>query len=295
MTRRPRALARWCFAGTAAQAGAAQAHGLIAVDAPPTRVLPDWNGDPWVLGALALLLAGSAVLLVRGRHAAGGPRLLLAQAGAWLLAGLAAAAALLSPLDGLAERLFSAHALRYQLLASVAAPLLAWALHGRVGRRAGTGASGRRLWPAAALLAGLLHVAALWAWHLPAAFEAGLHDPLWRRLQSLCFFAGGVALWAGVMAQARGQRHAAAMLLLAAAMLPGAALGLLLQQASVLWFPAYAVTAPAFGFDPLQDQQLGGLVLGLPCAAAYLAAGLALAMPRLRAPAPAPSPGLVAR
>jgi cytochrome c oxidase assembly factor CtaG len=43
------------------------------------------------------------------------------------------------------------------------------------------------------------------------------------------------------------------------------------------WYPSYESTAGFYGFDALEDQQLGGLVMWIPGAVAYMVAGLALA------------------
>jgi cytochrome c oxidase assembly factor CtaG len=74
-----------------------------------------------------------------------------------------------------------------------------------------------------------------------------------------------------------------------------AALGALLALSNLTWYPSYLGSASALGIDPLQDLQLGGLVMWVPAGLAYLAAGLALVMRWLalgpgafnRAPSPA--------
>jgi cytochrome c oxidase assembly factor CtaG len=53
-------------------------------------------------------------------------------------------------------------------------------------------------------------------------------------------------------------------------------LGALLTFAPRVWYPAYAATAPLWGYTPLQDQQVGGLIMWVPAGVVYLAAGLAL-------------------
>jgi cytochrome c oxidase assembly factor CtaG len=41
-------------------------------------------------------------------------------------------------------------------------------------------------------------------------------------------------------------------------------------------YSVYAATAPIWGLTPLEDQQLGGLIMWLPAGIAYMAAALAL-------------------
>ena len=51
-------------------------------------------------------------------------------------------------------------------------------------------------------------------------------------------------------------------------------LGALLTFASSVWYPAYRETAPLWGITPLEDQQMGGLIMWIPAGLVYLAAGL---------------------
>ena len=60
------------------------------------------------------------------------------------------------------------------------------------------------------------------------------------------------------------------------------ALGALLTFAPFPWYPAYATTAASWGFTPLEDQQLGGLLMWVPGGVLYLIAGLALSAEWLR-------------
>ena len=53
-------------------------------------------------------------------------------------------------------------------------------------------------------------------------------------------------------------------------------LGALLTFAPTPWYPAYAHTTAAWGLTPLEDQQLGGLVMWIPAGVVYLLAALAL-------------------
>jgi putative membrane protein len=54
------------------------------------------------------------------------------------------------------------------------------------------------------------------------------------------------------------------------------ALGALLAFAPDLWYPRYAATAGAWGLTPLEDQQLGGIIMWIPGGASYLIVALAL-------------------
>jgi cytochrome c oxidase assembly factor CtaG len=65
-------------------------------------------------------------------------------------------------------------------------------------------------------------------------------------------------------------------------MIHTAALGALLALSPLVWYAPYAPTSAAFGIDPVQDQQLGGLVMWVPAGLVYLAAGLWIASTWLR-------------
>jgi cytochrome c oxidase assembly factor CtaG len=67
------------------------------------------------------------------------------------------------------------------------------------------------------------------------------------------------------------------MLSLFTTMVHTGALGALITLAPGLWFPLYVEPCSALGVDPLHDQQVGGLIMWVPAAAAYLIGGLAIA------------------
>jgi cytochrome c oxidase assembly factor CtaG len=53
-------------------------------------------------------------------------------------------------------------------------------------------------------------------------------------------------------------------------------LGALLTFAPHIWYPAYSTTTQAWGLSPVEDQQLGGLIMWVPASLVYVLAGLAL-------------------
>ena len=53
-------------------------------------------------------------------------------------------------------------------------------------------------------------------------------------------------------------------------------LGALITLARSVWYPAYRGTTASWGLTPLEDQQLGGLIMWVPACSVYLVAGLAL-------------------
>jgi putative membrane protein len=297
------AMRRWSAALAAlAVHGAALAHG----SAPGAQhALWHWSFEPWVVGPLLVTLLLYATGAARlWRHAGAGrglrPGQVLAFAGGWL----ALVAALVSPLDALGDRLFSAHMVQHEILMLVAAPLLvlgrplaafAWALpqpalrtFTRPFRSRWLGA----LWTGLTdpLAAWSLHALALWAWHVPALFDAAVENESIHILQHTSFLASALLFWwAALGRDSRGRGQGAAMVLLFTTMLHTGALGALLTLAPTPWYPHYIDSGAGLGLDPVEDQQLGGLVMWVPGGLAYLVAGIAVAarwMTRRGRPAP---------
>jgi cytochrome c oxidase assembly factor CtaG len=53
-------------------------------------------------------------------------------------------------------------------------------------------------------------------------------------------------------------------------------LGALITFARSAWYPAYANSTMSWGLTPLEDQQLGGLIMWIPAGLVYVIAALAL-------------------
>jgi putative membrane protein len=275
-------------------AHAAHAHPLDAAAAPPPL---GWSFEPWVLAALLLAAGLYTVGVARlWRRAGTGRGVPLGRALAFGAAWAVTATALVSPLDGLGARLFSAHMLQHEMLMVVAAPLFvvgrplgafAWALPPSWRRGCG-GFFHRRAWRlpwlaiTAPLAAWLIHALALWLWHIPAAFQAALAHEGIHALQHASFLIGALLYWWSVIGNAPERHRGAAMASLFTTMIHTGALGALLTLSPVAWYPAYAGRTLAFGLDPLEDQQLGGLVMWIPAGLAYVACGLATASRWLR-------------
>jgi putative membrane protein len=291
-------------------AGTAGAHEVqpVALAASPWR----WNTEAWLLALLGLSAAGYAIGLARlWRRAATGRGIGRWQAAAFGAGWLTLVAALVSPLDALGSSLFSAHMLQHELLMIVAAPLLvlgrplaAWTWAFAPAARRRLGRATQAAWFAAGwsaltrpVTAWALHAVALWLWHLPVLFEAALHLEAVHIAQHASFLGTALLFWWAVLgADVRTRGSGWSMAYLFTTMMHTGALGALLSLAPTLWYPSYATASRALGIDPVEDQQLGGLVMWVPGSLAYLLAGLAMVArlldrPALN-PASAASPGL---
>lgn len=252
--------------------------------------------EPWAVACLVLSVGLYAVGVARLWKKAGPARGIGAADVARFAAGwLVLCAALLPPLDAVSANYFAAHMLQHELLMVAAAPLLVlarpleawtWALPapGRValGNAVRSGWL-RRLWGVITEPVGAwaLHAIAIWAWHIPALFEAALANTGVHILQHASFFATALLFWWSVLGRGARGRDAIALASLFTTMLHTSALGALLTFAPSAWYAPYAAGG-AFGLSPLEDQQLGGLVMWVPGGFAYVAAGLALAWRWLR-------------
>jgi putative membrane protein len=269
----------------------ARAH-VPAAAAPPAAAWA-WNLAPWLLLLMGLAAAGYALGLGRlWRNAGLGRGVAVHQAVAFALGWLSLFAALVSPLDSLGGYLFSAHMVQHELLMVVAAPLLvlgrplatwAWALSGPQRRALGRGLRSRAwssVWTVLTdpLVAWALHALALWAWHIPAFFDGALRHEGLHILQHCSFLATALFFWWAVLGHDPrgrfGPGHSVAYLF--TTMLHTAALGALLSLAPTAWYGEYIPRTALLGFDPVEDQQLGGLVMWVPAGAAYVIAALAV-------------------
>lgn len=170
----------------------------------------------------------------------------------------------ISPLCALTVSLFSARVGHHVLLVAVAAPLIALAFPERDSR-----------WKRVPLtVLTVAHAAILWFWHAPLAYEAGIAAALPYWTMQLTLLASAVLLWRRVFNEAT--MTGAALLALLATVIQMGMLGALLTFARTPLYAAHLDTTLAFGLTPLADQQLAGLIMWVPAALPYLAAGLFL-------------------
>jgi cytochrome c oxidase assembly factor CtaG len=269
----------------------AEAHGGAPL--APHDATTAWTFDP----ATLLLISGTTFRYGRGvarvwRSAGRGRGVSLAQVAAFVGSMLAIVAALISPVDALAEELFSVHMAQHLLLMAVAAPLralsapavaFAWGVRREarvllrdVGHTGMARALGRALATPPAVW--LLFAATVWAWHAPPLYDAALSHPAVHALEHASFLAASLLFWSVLVARA-GKRHfefgaAAAFVFLA--MLQMSILAALLTLSGRTWYAAYDGGAPAWGLTQLQDQQLAGLLMWIPSNAVFLVAMLVI-------------------
>ena len=195
--------------------------------------------------------------------------------------------ALMSPVDSMAEDLFSAHMLQHVLLAVVAPPLLVaggpaaaalWALPRQARSRLASVVTRRRwisaAWRAATATATAwaVHAIALWVWHVPGLYTLALRDPVLHAAEHASFVGTAALMWWGILHPRTSRRagYATGILILFVTMLHSAALGAAITLSSEVWFPIHGAGAAAWGMTALEDQQLAGLIMWVPGGLLYL-------------------------
>lgn len=203
----------------------------------------------------------------------------------WRLAlyglGLAAiAAALLSPIDDLADELFPMHMVQHLLLTMVAAPLVLlgnplpvvlWGVPRRVRRCLAhpltREATFRKALGVLTLLpvAWLVYVVDLWAWHVPLLYQRALEHEAVHVAEHFAFFSTALLFWWPIVRpgpRLHPQTHPGfEVLYLIAATAQNTALGVLLTLPERSFYPYYDQTAIRLGVNAVNEQAAAGGIM----------------------------------
>jgi putative copper resistance protein D len=232
--------------------------------------------DPAVIAALL----AAAALYVRAVRvlARRGFRVPPWQQAAWYAGLGVTAAGLLSPIDGYAEDLLSAHMAQHLLIADLAAPLLLTGIRTPVLQNylpPGVLAPLARHQPLRRFLRRLRRplvaigawVFVLYFWHLPFAFEGAARNDLLHALQHESFVIGSVLVWWVALEPDRARMPGELWKIghIMGARLAGMFLGMaFILMTTPAYSDFYGDRAREHGMSPLFDQQLaGGMMLGL--------------------------------
>ncbi len=227
-----------------------------------------WHFEPSVVAGLLLLTVGylAAVGPLRSRFAGSAPVSLARQV--TYLAGVAAlVAALVSPLDHLAEEyLFSAHMVQHLLLTLVGIPLLLLGVPGWLVRPALRPPGALKLARAltSPVTAFLLFNGVFALWHWPALYDLALEREPIHAFEHLTFLATAVLFWwpvLGPLPEPPRLSYPLQMLYLFLASLVSGALGALITLQPDVVYSFYRDAPLAWGLSPLDDQRLGGLIM----------------------------------
>lgn len=252
--------------------------------AGPDDAWSAWSADPVVLVTLVVFVVlywrGVAAAVGRPTVAAMVRRRALAAAGAVVVLVVA----LVSPVDAVAESLFSVHMVQHLLLSALAAPLLVLAAPGptirrglppawrRGANRLARLASANRTRGAPVAASTLLAVTVLTLWHAPTLYEAAVRDDVVHAFEHVTILGASALFWSTVVHAARRSQLLSSVAGLAVASAHGAALGALLALAPRPWYPVHADGARAWSVEALADQQVAGTIMWVPTVVVYLGA-----------------------
>lgn len=247
----------------------------------PSELWSSWNSDPVLLVALgALLLAyrtGLASLREAERCRIHGRTEPAAFYGGWLVLALA----LVSPLCSLSVALFSARVAQHMLLVLVAAPLLVLGrpllVLGARPSRLTDGPVARRLWRVCtgAAAAWMLFALFLWLWHAPGIYEKTFESDFVYWTMHLTLFGSALLLWRVLLpGLAPGIGALRRLAVGFTTLLHMGLLGALITVAPRLLYTPHVLTSWSWGLAPIEDQQLGGLIMWIPGGSAFILAGL---------------------
>ena len=252
------------------------------------EILTQWQWEPWLVACLAAALVPYVLGMVRM-----GPR--RAQIlGRWrapsFFGGLLLLfLALMSPLDGVADDLFSAHMLQHMLLLLVIPPMLVygrpvitwlWAFDTGARRAVVRGWKWSKLEAVFAFLMRPLCVwslltAALCYWHLPGPYDAAVRHEWLHDLEHLSFLAFSLAFWT-IVIEPYGRRRAlgygATIVFVVSSGFVMALIGAILTFATTPLYAVHLHTTQAYGLTPVEDQQLAGIIMWIPSNLVHVAA-----------------------
>lgn len=232
----------------------------------------NWSFDPGVV----MSLSAAGILYWLGSSELNGRGVRRWERTSFWFGLMSAALALVSPIHVWSATMFSMHMTQHEILILVAAPLICLGRPGLVwlsalpkAAAAGVARVGKSK-PIATLgtplAAWLLHAAALWVWHIPAAFNATSRSEFAHAAQHVSFFGTAALFWWAVMHhRQRRVTYGFAVLYMFTAAMHSGLLGALLTLAKSRWYAAYG----------LADQQIGGLIMWIPAGLVYVFAGLA--------------------
>jgi cytochrome c oxidase assembly factor CtaG len=250
----------------------------------PDELWHAWSFEPFVLVLLTLSAALYWIGLRKSRGSAASRGKVIAFALGWFTLLVSQ----VSPLHRLGSALFSVHMAQHELLMLIAAPLLVysrplatflWALPPSCRVGLGEAAKNRRfarIWTFVTLplVAWSVHAAALWMWHIPSLYQATLESEWVHALQHTSFLGSALLFWWALMHEQRVRNYGASVAYIFTTAVHSGALGGLLTFAQTLWYPIYSGRTVAWALSPLEDQQLGGLLMWIPSGVVFLAIGL---------------------
>jgi putative membrane protein len=252
--------------------------------------IDEWTWPPLIVIPLALAATlysvGTVKMLRRARNSAPHRRSIIYFALGWLSLLIA----LDSPLHEIGEQLFWVHMTQHEILMLISAPLLVLgqpllpflrALPRSWRKRVASMSRSRMFTTAWATLsapisAWLLSACALWIWHAPGLFNQTLHNDWIHAAQHTSFLISALLFWWPLARPKPTMGYGAGLAYVFTTALHTSVLGALLTFSPRAWYSPYLTTTPAWSLTPLEDQQLGGLIMWIPAGTLLLIVALVL-------------------
>ena len=245
-----------------------------------------WSFEPAVVIPLVIAAVLFAVGAWRRR---GRPGWSWAQVGLFSAGWATLFIALVTPIHALGSELFWVHMSQHELLMVVAAPLLVlsrpvvwflWALP--QDWRESAGGFAKRgsvdvVWSVMTLplFVWLLHGATLWSWHIPYLYDASVEYEWVHALQHTMFLGTALLFWWTLIHGRHGRLSSGVGIIYCfTTAIHTSVLGALMTFAQQGWYPIYEGRTAAFHITPLQDQQIGGLIMWVPAGVIFTALGV---------------------
>ena len=215
----------------------------------------------------------------------------------WKVASFVAAllvllGALNGPMHDLSDYyLFSVHMVQHLLLTLLLPPLLilglpGWLLEPLLRPPAVRRAARMLTHP---VVAAVVFTVTIAVWHVSQYYELMMRNHEVHIVTHLMFMATATLLWWPVMSPVPDilprMGYGIGMLYLFLVGIPMQIVAALITLSDRVLYPWYSAAPRTWGLSPLDDQQLGGLVMWVPAGFAYLAAALGIVAMWLRAPA----------
>lgn len=253
------------------------------------HILTEWSWEPWLLACIALAMVPYVIGMARMGRARRAKVLGRGRAPSFLAGIAVLLLALESPLDAIADDLFSAHMAQHMLLLLVIPPLLVygrpvitWLWAFDLGARRGivhgwkrTGMQAVFEWLMRPSVVWVLLTAALCFWHLPGPYDWAVRHEWLHDLEHLSFLGFSLAFWTIVIEPYGRRRRLGFGATIVFVVSSGFVMGLIGAVLTFAATPLYAVhlhTTQAYGLTPLQDQELAGVIMWIPSNLVHVAA-----------------------
>jgi putative membrane protein len=242
-----------------------------------------WTFEPGVLIGVALVGGAyvtrwRAVRSVSDTPARDAPVWRLA---CFIVSLLLVLAALVSPIDALADQLFFMHMIQHMLLLDLVPIFAILGLTKVILRPLTRGISDleQRVGPLAhPAFAVVLYVATIWTWHVPAAYDLALRHSVVHVLEHISFVFAGSLYWWHLLSPIRARMRLGGMgpvVYMASTKLFVGALGMGLAFAPSALYPYYVHHARVWSISAGADQAIAGLIMAVEQSVVM---GLALAV-----------------